>query len=108
MSSNPQRDRPDVDVDIDISTLDVAWFEPPYCVIIHNDHVTTFDFVERLLMSLFKKTADEAELIAWITHTQGNCVVVIRPQSEAEALARKGVFAARLEGYPLRLTAEPE
>lgn len=49
MASDPNHSNPEIDIDIDISTLQVAWVEPPYMVVIHNDSVTTFDFVERLL-----------------------------------------------------------
>ena len=108
MASEPNHSNPEIDIDIDISTLQVAWVEPPYMVVINNDSVTTFDFVERLLQSLFKKSPDEAAVIAWVTHTYGKAMVVVRPQSEAEQLARKGIFAARLEGFPLVLTAEPD
>jgi ATP-dependent Clp protease adaptor protein ClpS len=102
----PQRSNPDIVVVPDEDQQ--IWVEPPYKVIIHNDNITTFEFVEKLLMTIFGKTEFEAAAIAWITHSQGNAVVVVKPQSEAEALVRKGIFAARLEGYPLKLTAEPD
>ncbi len=103
---DPSKANPDIIVRPDEDQQ--VWVEPPYKVIIHNDSITTFEFVEKLLMTLFGKTEFEAAAIAWITHSQGQAVVVVKPQSEAEALARKGVFAARLEGFPLKLSAEPD
>ena len=43
-----------------------------------------------------------------ITHIVGIARVCVRPQSEAEKLVNKAIFAARLEGFPLMLTCEPE
>jgi len=104
-TASPERD---IDIERDIERDEQVWVEPPYRVIIHNDHVTTFEFVERLMQTLFAKSSEEAEVIAWATHIYGKCVVVVCPQSEAESLARKGMFAARLEGYPLKFSTEPD
>lgn len=108
MASEPNRGNPEIEIDVDLWSLEVAWVEPPYMVVIHNDSVTTFDFVERLLQSMFKKSPDEAAVIAWVTHVYGKALVVVCPQNEAEKLVRKAIFAARLEGFPLMLTAEPD
>lgn len=82
--------------------------EPPYKVIIHNDDVTTFEFVIRILQTIFDHNVMRAEQIAWRTHTNGLAYVGTYPKSDAENRVGKAHFAAMLEGFPLRLTIEPE
>ena len=103
-SQTPANPTPEVIILPDIDQQ--VWVEPPYKVIIHNDHVTTFEFVEKLLRTLFQKSEFEAAQIATTTHQRGKALVCVRPQSEAEGLARKGIFAARMEGFPLMLSTE--
>lgn len=104
--ANPQT--PDRETDIDTERDERIWVEPPYRVLIHNDDVTTFEFVINLLQTIFKLPHSMAEQIAWITHIVGIALVCVRPQSEAESLVNKAVFAARLEGFPLVVTCEPD
>ena len=101
---------PDTDTDTDVRPEqdERVWVEPPYRVIIHNDDVTTFDFVIRMLMSIFKLGQEIAEHIAILTHVDGIALVCVRPRSEAEKLVGQGIFSARMEGFPLVLTCEPE
>ncbi len=82
--------------------------EPPWRVIIHNDDVTPFDFVIHVLKTIFKLGADIAEHVTLVAHTTGRARVVTRPKREADSLVAKAHFAARLEGYPLTFTTEPE
>jgi ATP-dependent Clp protease adaptor protein ClpS len=96
------------ELDIDVATDTTVWVEPPYRVLIHNDDKTTFEFVIRMLTQIFKLSKRHAERIANITHVTGIALVCVRPQSEAERLVNQAIFAARLEGYPLRLSCEPE
>ena len=98
-----------------LANPDVDWvlaqdteLEPPYKVIIHNDDVTTFDFVIRILQGIFGMNSMTAEQIAYQTHTKGSAYVGTYPKSEAETKVNKAHFAAQLEGFPLRLTIEPE
>jgi ATP-dependent Clp protease adaptor protein ClpS len=81
--------------------------EPPWRVIIHNDDVTTFDFVINVLTSIFKLSSEIAEHVALIAHTTGRAHVVTRPKREAETLVAKAHFAARMEDFPLMFTLEP-
>ncbi len=96
------------DVDIDREAGTTVWVEPPYRILIHNDDVTTFEFVIGMLKKVFKIGHTRAESIARITHIHGMALVCVRPQSEAERLVNQAIFAARLDGYPLVLTCEPE
>jgi ATP-dependent Clp protease adaptor protein ClpS len=49
-----------------------------------------------------------AEHITWAAHTQGIAHVVTRPRSEAERLVDKAHAAAKVDGFPLTFSLEPE
>ena len=105
--SNPtQPANPDTDVDVEQDQQ--IFVEPPWRVLIHNDDVTTFEFVERIIVTIFKLSREIAEHIAVVTHINGIALVCVRPRSEAEKLVGQAIFAARLEGFPLVLTCEPD
>lgn len=82
--------------------------EPPYRVLIHNDDVTPFDFVIMILVRIFEITPVFAEHITYLAHTKGVALVTVLPKTEAERRVGKAHFAARLEGFPLTFTIEPE
>jgi ATP-dependent Clp protease adaptor protein ClpS len=98
----------DTDTDIDVEKDEMVWLEPPWRVLIHNDDITTFEFVERILMTIFKLSGEIAAHIALVTHIYGIALVCVRPRSEAEKLVGQAIFAARMEGFPLTLTCEPD
>ena len=83
-------------------------FEPLYRVIIHNDHVTPMDFVLHILTSIFYLGTDTATDVMLKAHITGVAYVQTLPKPEAEKRINKAHFAARLEGYPLLLSIEPE
>lgn len=76
-------------------------------VIAHDDDVTTMEFVVRIMVQIFQKPLIFAEAIMWQIHNEGNSVVDTLPKSEAEFRVRKATAAARLEGFPFKLTIEP-
>jgi ATP-dependent Clp protease adaptor protein ClpS len=82
--------------------------ERPYRVIIHNDDVTTFEFVVVVLVTIFELTFPQAEDIAFEAHTQGNAYVCTLPLEEAKSRVFKAQHAARQQGFPLTFTIEPE
>lgn len=90
--------------DIDIRTEG----EEPWLVLIHNDDVTTFEFVIAILQRIFRLSKEIAEHIAWQTHTQDVAPVCVRPKSEAERLVGQAHAAARANGFPLTFTIEPK
>ena len=83
-------------------------FEPRWLVLIHNDPVTTFDYVIHVLLELFLLSEELAEHVAQTAHNEGLAVVVVRPRGEAERLAKVAQTRARLDGYPLTFSTEPE
>ncbi len=82
--------------------------EPRHRVLIHNDNVTTFEYVVDILGGVFFLSSELAEHVAWTAHTHGDAIVVVRPRAEAEKLAKVANGRARNDGYPLTFTTEPE
>jgi ATP-dependent Clp protease adaptor protein ClpS len=79
-----------------------------YCVVLHNDDVTPFDYVIYTLGSVFMLSEEIADHIAWTAHTKGAAVVVMRPRNEAEKLVKVACTRAKLDGFPLTFTLEQE
>jgi len=92
--------RPDIDIR--------AAGEEPWLVLIHNDNVTTFEFVIEILQRIFHLSYEIAEHIAWETHTKDVAPVVTRPKAEAQRLVDQAHAAARANGFPLTFTIEPK
>ncbi len=82
--------------------------EPLYRVIIHNDDETPMDFVIHILSTIFLVPEPNAGLIMLAAHLNGQAYVQTLPRPEAERRIGKARFAARLTGYPLEFTMEPE
>jgi ATP-dependent Clp protease adaptor protein ClpS len=82
--------------------------EPLYRVIIHNDNVTTMDFVIKVLVKIFFLNAPEAETVMYAAHTKGSAYVQTLPKTEAQKRINAAHFAAGMVGFPLRFTMEPE
>lgn len=77
-------------------------------VLIHNDESTPMDFVIVILIRIFEITPVFAEHIMWTAHSDGIALVQVLPKTEAERRVGKAHFAARLEGFPLTFTIEPD
>ena len=82
--------------------------EPPYRVIVHNDEVTPMDFVTHILVTIFFVPQENALTIMYTAHLNGSAYVQTLPRSEAARRINKAHFAARMAGYPLTFTMEPE
>ena len=87
----------------------VAEIKPPpmYQVIMLNDDFTTMDFVVDVLMSIFKKTADEAERIMLNIHYQGRGLCGVYPKDIAATRILQVHQLAQLEQHPLKCIMEP-
>lgn len=81
--------------------------EPPYQVLIHNDDVTPYDYVVRILQRIFALSEELADHVAWTAHHEDIAVVVVRPRAEADRLITMARAHARLDGYPLTFSMEP-
>lgn len=81
--------------------------EPPlYEVLLHNDDYTTMEFVVDILMTVFRKTADEATAVMLAVHTNGVGVAGVYPRELAETKVYHTQHLAREAGYPLRCTLQ--
>jgi len=98
----------DTDIDIEFVLMDEEELDKPYRVIIHNDNVTTFDFVIAVLVTIFELSFGQAEQVAYEAHTKGNAYVTTLPLQEAKSKVFKAQYAARQQGFPLTFTIEPE
>ncbi|MBR2235581.1 MAG: ATP-dependent Clp protease adaptor ClpS [Prevotella sp.] len=79
-----------------------------YKVTIYNDDFTTMEFVVRVLMQVFFKSQSEAEQLMMLVHRTQKAVVGIYSYDIAVSKVLKATRMARDEGFPLRLTYEPE
>ena len=79
-----------------------------YKVIIYNDDFTTMEFVVTILVQVFLKSEDEAQTLMLQVHHSDKAVVGIYSYDIAISKARKATMIAREQGFPLRLTVEPE
>lgn len=81
---------------------------PRWKVILHNDDVTTFEFVTDLLIKLFHKSRSEALRLTNLVHHTGLAVVEITSRERAELYVEQVRSLARPRGFPLTATIEPE
>ena len=79
-----------------------------YKVTIHNDDFTTMNFVVKILTTVFFKSQAEAEALMLAVHHSDKAVVGIYSYDVALSKVQKATRMAREEGFPLRLTMEPE
>lgn len=94
--------------DLDIDLTNAEQHEQRWYVVVHNDDITPFDYVLRILTGLFLLSDEMAEHVATTAHSEGKAVVVVRPRPEAERLVKVAQSRARIDGYPLSFTIEPE
>jgi ATP-dependent Clp protease adaptor protein ClpS len=81
---------------------------PLYRVIIHNDPVTPMDFVIHILVAIFFVPDPNAAHIMYTAHINGSAYVQTLPKPEAGRRIGRATFSARLKGYPLEFSMEPE
>ena len=98
----------DTDIDLEFVVVSDEELERPYRVIIHNDNVTTFEFVINILVTIFAVTFARATRIAYEAHSRGNAYVCTLPLEQAKSKVFKAQDTARQQGFPLTFTIEPE
>ncbi len=75
-------------------------------VVMHNDDVTTMDFVVMVLIKVFRKTQTDAERIMLKIHNEGAAVVGTYYKDIAMSKAFYVKSLAKQNGFPLKLTIE--
>ena len=79
-----------------------------YKVLLHNDNYTTREFVVAVLKEVFHKSESDAVRIMLHIHYNGLGVAGVYTHEVAETKVRIVEAAARENGFPLRLSMEPE
>jgi len=81
---------------------------PLYKVLLHNDNYTTREFVVAILVEVFHKSESESVQIMLHVHYNGIGVAGVYTYEVAETKIRKVEGLARENGFPLRVSMEPE
>ena len=79
-----------------------------YNVIVLNDDSTTFEFVIMIMMTVFRKTQQQAEDIASTTHIHQKAKVGTYTLDIARSKVAKATEMARAENFPLTFEIKPE
>ena len=79
-----------------------------YRVIMHNDDFTTMEFVVDVLRKVFFKPEEEANLLMLKVHKEGKATVGLYTLDIAVSKSQKAMRMARDQGFPFKLTWEPE
>lgn len=77
-----------------------------YHVVLHNDDVTTMDFVVMVLMTIFHKSQSEAVALMMKIHREGAGVAGTYYLDIAKTKAQKTKTLARQNGFPLEVTIQ--
>jgi len=77
-----------------------------YLVILLNDDFTTMDFVVEVLMVIFHKKYEDAEIIMMDVHQKGKGIVGMYPYDIAVTKTEQVHAAARDKEFPLRCIVE--
>ena len=79
-----------------------------YRVIMHNDDFTTMEFVVEVLRKVFFKPEEEANQLMLKVHKEGKAIVGLYTLDIAVSKSQKAMRMARDQGFPFKLTWEPE
>lgn len=81
--------------------------EPPkYAVILLNDNYSTFDFVVKVLVTVFRKSVADAIRITNDVHHRGKGACGLYPREIAETKIMQVEAMSEAEGYPLKCVME--
>ena len=92
---------------VETKPKDETRLAPRWKVIVHDDPITTFDFVLGVLRRVFAKSAGEAQRITREAHETGSALVDVLPLEQAEFRCEQVRSLARPHGFPLTMTLEP-
>ena len=87
---------------------DITKVPKMYKVILLNDDYTTMDFVVRIIITIFHKSAAEATKIMLDVHERGKGIVGVYTYDIARTKINKVDELARMEDFPLRAIMEEE
>jgi len=81
---------------------------PLYWVVMHNDPITTMDFVVEILMKSFGLNFNVAEDLMFRIHYTGLAKISLMPLERAEFKVETVHRTARANGFPLTCTIEQD
>ena len=86
------------------------WLKEPdmYKVIMHNDDFTTMEFVVQMLRQVFFKDQATAETLMLTVHREGQATIGLYTYDMAVSKCQKAMRMAREQGFPFKLTYEPD
>jgi ATP-dependent Clp protease adaptor protein ClpS len=91
------------------SAVEERTAEPPmFRVILYNDDFTPRTFVVEILVVLFHKSVAEATQLMWRVHRGERGVAGVYPREIAETKVAAATSLARENGFPLKLSFEPD
>lgn len=79
-----------------------------YRVLVHNDDRTPMDFVVGVLTTMYRLGVEHAIEVMLEAHRGGVALVVVLGLEEAEFRVERSHSAARMRGFPLTFSIEPE
>lgn len=88
-------------------TSEATQLAPRWKVILHDDPITTFEFVLVVLRTVFAKSSREAYRITREAHDTGSALADVLPLEQAEFRRDQVHSMARQQGFPLSVTLEP-
>jgi len=89
--------------------VDLVLQEPEmYRVLLHNDDYTSMDFVVEILMKIFHKNQQEAEVIMIKIHEKGSAICGIYTYEIAQTKAQQVKQLAKQNEFPLLATIEKD
>lgn len=98
--------RPSPQVDYETSTRESL--APLYWVVMHNDPITTMEFVVEILVTMYGLGQERAVEVMLAIHNHGLERVALMPLERAEFKVQATHKAARARGFPLTCTIEAE
>ena len=103
-----EQQQPEVIEKVKESTEERTQEPPMYRVLLYNDDYTTKEFVVEILVHVFHKTATEAAELMWQVHRKGRGVAGVFAREIAETKIATVTNIARENGFPLKVTMEPD
>ena len=79
---------------------------PEKDVVFYNDDYTTMEFVVDVLMSIFNKSHDDAQMLMETVHNQGCAVIGTYTDDIAVSRTNLTRSIAKKNGFPLRVEVE--
>ena len=92
------------EVEVDLELQEPEMFR----VLLHNDDYTSMDFVVNILMKIFHKNSQEAEMIMIKIHEKGSAICGVYTYEVAQTKAEQVKKLAKQNEFPLLATIEKD